>query len=224
MKPIESINQKEALRYLGYIGDNTDPKIQEIMDEAEKQVIDVIEPRYIYKSFDIRFNNGKVVLEGCKLELTGNNIYEHLKGCSKAVLMCATLSINIDRFIRVTQIMDMTKAVIIDSLASVAIENVCDCIQDEIQEENSNFYQTFRFSPGYGDFPIEIQKDFLCVLDAQKRIGLTSTDDFILTPKKSVTAVIGLSLKPIDREKRGCQTCNMKETCRFRKRGEHCAV
>lgn len=222
MKTIESIDQKEALRYLGYVGNKPEENIQKILNECESNVLDMIDPRYIYKCFDIISNQDKIVLDNCKLELTGNDIVNHLKGCTKVILMCATLSINMDRFIRVTQITDMTKAVIIDSLASVAIEKICDNIQDDIMEEFSGYFQTYRYSPGYGDFPIEIQKDFLSVLDAPKRIGLTSTDDCILTPKKSVTAVIGLSETQLRTEKRGCQSCNMKDTCIYRKKGERC--
>ncbi len=222
MKTIESIDQKEALRYLGYVGNKPEENIQKILNECESNVLDIIDPRYIYKCFDIISNKDKIVLDNCKLELTGNDIVNHLKGCTKVILMCATLSINIDRFIRVTQITDMTKAVIIDSLASVAIEKICDNIQDNIMEEFSGYFQTYRYSPGYGDFPIEIQKDFLSVLDAPKKIGLTSTDDCILTPKKSVTAIIGLSETQLRTEKRGCQSCNMKDTCLYRKKGERC--
>ena len=222
MKTIESIDQKEALRYLGYVGNKPEENIQKILNECESNVLDMIDPKYIYKCFDIISNQDKIVLDNCKLELTGNDIVNHLKGCTKVILMCATLSINMDRFIRVTQITDMAKAVIIDSLASVAIEKICDNIQDDIMEEFSGYFQTYRYSPGYGDFPIEIQKDFLSVLDAPKRIGLTSTDDCILTPKKSVTAVIGLSETQLRTEKRGCQSCNMKDTCIYRKKGERC--
>jgi len=222
VKTIESIDQKEALRYLGYVGNKPEENIQKILNECESNVLDMIDPRYIYKCFDIISNQDKIVLDNCKLELTGNDIVNHLKGCTKVILMCATLSINMDRFIRVTQITDMAKAVIIDSLASVAIEKICDNIQDDIMEEFSGYFQTYRYSPGYGDFPIEIQKDFLSVLDAPKRIGLTSTDDCILTPKKSVTAVIGLSETQLRTEKRGCQSCNMKDTCIYRKKGERC--
>ncbi len=222
MKTIESIDQKEALRYLGYVGNKPEENIQKILNECESNVLDIIDPRYIYKCFDIISNEDKIVLDNCKLELTGNDIVNHLKGCTKVILMCATLSMNMDRFIRVTQITDMTKAVIIDSLASVAIEKICDNIQDEILEEYSGYFQTYRYSPGYGDFPIEIQKDFLSVLDAPKKIGLTSTNDCILTPKKSVTAIIGLSETQLRTEKRGCQSCNMKDTCLYRKKGERC--
>ena len=83
---------------------------------------------------------------------------------------------------------------------------------------------TFRFSPGYGDYPIELQKDFLRILDAQRKIGLTVNDNFMLVPTKSVTAVLGLSKNPIEQKKRGCAVCNMRDKCKYRRNGEHCGL
>lgn len=78
---------------------------------------------------------------------------------------------------------------------------------------------TFRFSPGYGDYPIEMQKEYLRILDAPRKIGLTTGDSCLLVPSKSVTAVLGISDNPIERRKRGCAICSMKGKCRFRRNG-----
>jgi 5-methyltetrahydrofolate--homocysteine methyltransferase len=210
------------LRYLGYKGSLPGDNIQKIIDECEAELLSAIEPRYIYHAFDIVRRTEKLLLDGCNISLDGKDIKNHLDGCDRAVLFCSTLSAGADRLIRTAQLEDMTRAVIINSLASVAIEQVCDFAESEIRKEYPESFMTWRFSPGYGDFPIEIQGDFLNVLNAPKRIGLTATESSILIPKKSVTAIIGLSDKPIEQKKRGCQTCNLRETCNFRKRGEHC--
>ena len=224
MITINSIDQKEALRYLGYGENIPDENMQEIINSCEKQLLGAIEPRYLFQCFDIKsFDNG-IALENTKLVLMGKDIENHLSGCKKVVLMCATISSGVDKLIRASQISDMTKTIILDSLASVAIEQVCNIVEEEIKSEFSGFNQTWRFSPGYGDFPIEIQKDFLDALNAPKRIGLMATQSSILTPRKSVTAVIGLSENEILRKKRGCQTCNLRETCAFKKRGKRCEL
>jgi len=204
---ITSIDQMETLRYLGYGENAPNESMQSLINECEKQLLTEIQPRYLYKVFDIKaFENG----------------VSHLAGCEKVVLMCATISSGVDRLIRISQLSDMTKTVILDSLASVAIEQLCNLVDAEIKAEYNKFNQTWRYSAGYGDFPIEIQKEFLDVLNAPKRIGLMATESSMLTPTKSVTAVIGLSENEIIRKKRGCQTCNLRETCAFRKRGERC--
>ena len=65
-------------------------------------------------------------------------------------------------------------------------------------------------------------RQMLQLLDAQKHLGLTVTPEHILIPRKSVTALIGLSAHPLKKGARGCATCRMRETCAFRKGGAHC--
>ena len=49
-----------------------------------------------------------------------------------------------------------------------------------------------RFSPGYGDLPLEFQRDFFRILRPQRRIGVTLTDACLMVPSKSVTALVGI--------------------------------
>lgn len=86
------------------------------------------------------------------------------------------------------------KALIIDACATTAVEELCDIVEEKIREETEEKRMkiTFRYSSGYGDFPIDIQNDFLRVLDAQKKIGLMLSEINLLFPRKSVTAIIGI--------------------------------
>ena len=94
--------------------------------------------------------------------------------------------------------------------------------EKEMKEKTGGSY-TWRYSPGYGDYPIECQGAFLSALNAGRLIGLTVTESNILLPRKSVTAVIGISEKEIESsEKRGCDSCKLRETCKFRKEGKGC--
>lgn len=219
---IEHINRPELLRYLGYGKSQADEKTNQLIDECEKQIIKVIEPRYTYKCFNIVSSDNNIHLKNTTLILKGKDIKNHLEGCTKCILMCATISSKVDMLIRKTQLSDMAKALIFDTMASVAIEQVCNNVDKIIKNEFSDYYMTWRFSPGYGDFPIEIQNAFLDTLFAQKKIGLTATGNSILLPRKSVTAVIGISKNPVSKKRRGCASCNLRETCEYRKRGEHC--
>jgi len=199
-----------------------DDQIQEIIDNCEKELLNSITPAYYYSIFNINHEPNKVTLENCDLSLIGEDISNHLKDCNKAILFCATLSHGPDKLIRINQVRDMTKSIIIDALASAAIEQICDLIQEEIKERFPSLYQTWRFSPGYGDLPLDIQKEFINVLSATKRAGISSTNTNMLIPSKSVTAIIGLSENIIPKQKRGCQVCSLRETCVYRLKGEHC--
>lgn len=221
---IENINKKEALRYLGYGNNTPSGKISAIVDDCEKQILNAAQPKFLYNIFDITIETDCVKVNDTKLVLKGKDIVNHLEDCKKLAVMCCTLSFGVDKIIRQHQVSDMTRAVICDSLSSALIEQVCDYVEQEIKQKYPNMYQTFRYSAGYGDLNIDIQKDILDLLQAQKKIGLCTNETSILTPKKSVTAFIGLSEKQIKPSSRGCQSCNLGGNCQFRKRGEHCGI
>ena len=85
-----------------------------------------------------------------------------------------------------------------------------------------NLYLTGRYSPGYGDWPITVQPRIAALLDTPKRIGLYVTDTFLMLPRKSVTAVMGLSDVPVTGKRAGCAHCALREKCEYRKRGVTC--
>ena len=219
---IQSLNRAEAFRYMGYKGGEINETLLKITEQCEQELLKAINPRYIYKMFNIEQNNECVKLSDTTLTLKGKDITAHLKDCDRCILLCATLSSGVDKLIRTHETEGMEKAVITDSLASAAVEQVCEAAEAEIQNVYPDNFYTWRFSPGYGDFPLEIQGEFLDALSAPKRIGVTVTDSLILIPRKSVTAVIGVSSREIPKGRRGCGTCNMKDTCTYRKNYSHC--
>lgn len=222
MLKIKSINQKEAFRYLGYKSAVPDEKMQQLMNACENEVLGILNVKYLFKEFDITVNDNKVIVKGTSVAFSGKAIVEHLSKCKKAIVLCATISAGVDKLLRKAQILDMTRAVVIDSLANAAVEQVAEMLETLIAKKYNNYYLTWRFSPGYGDFPIESQKEILGLLNAQKRIGLCTDESSLLMPTKSITAVIGLSEEFIDKGRSSCSICNMNKTCKFRKEGKHC--
>ena len=218
---LSSINRAEVLRYLGYKGIGADETINSLIDECA-EVLKAAVPRYVYRVVDVTQVDEGVRLEGTSVTLKGNSIKEHLKGCNKAALIAVTISDGIDRMLRVMQASDLAKAVISDSMASAAIEQVCDKVEAVIKEELPEYNQTFRFGIGYGDLPLSQQGEFLKILNAPKLIGLNIGKTDMMTPTKSVTAVIGLTTGEVSSKKKGCMSCNLKGTCRFREAGGHC--
>ncbi len=214
MITLDRLNRKEAIRYLGGAGISLNYRMDVLMDECEKEILKTAEPRFLYVERKAPFDD----------ILLGNDIKKHLEGCHTAVMMCATIGSEIDKLIRISQISDMARAVVLDSFASVAVEQVCQKVDEILAEKYSGKYMTFRFSPGYGDYPIEMQKEYLRILDAPRKIGLTTGDSCLLVPSKSVTAGLGISDKPVERRKRGRGIWRMEGKCRFRRNGEHCGV
>lgn len=219
---LNKINRSEALRYLGYKGNSPDDATLATIEECESALIAAAVPKYLYRKFDITFSDNGILIGDTGVTLTGESITAHLEGCQSVVLMCATTSSGVDRLIRKYQALDMTKAVITDALASAAIEQVCDIAEEEINKTFPLEFKTWRFSPGYGDLSIDLQSDFLRLLDSHRKIGLSLSESSMLIPTKSVTALIGLSDKPLPKRKRGCAGCNLRANCKFRKTGERC--
>ncbi len=49
-----------------------------------------------------------------------------------------------------------------------------------------------RFSPGYGDLPLAVQREFMTLLDCAHLIGINLNESLLMSPSKSVTAIIGM--------------------------------
>ncbi len=219
---IEKINRAEAFRYIGIKGTPDNITLQ-LADECERLLLAELSPKFCWAYVAIsEHQKDKISFSGYALELTGNDISAHLEGCCGAVLMCATLGNNVDKLLRKIQAQDMAKAVILDAMASTAIEQVCDEAEKEISARLEGRHFTWRFSLGYGDFPLEIQEDFLTALNAQKVIGLCTSQSGMLVPTKSVTAVIGVHKKSVEKSKHSCEICNMRDRCNYRKTGGTC--
>ena len=200
---LSDIDKDEVIRYLGYGNSRPDENVR---------------ARFVYKVFDIDKESGQdtIIVKNTNIKLPGKSIRKHLKDCDKAVFMAVTISEGIDRLIRIAKVKDIAQAVVVDSMASAAVEQACDRAEQVIIKEYPDMYQTFRFGLGYGDLPIQLQSDFLRVLNAQKVIGLSVNSSSMLIPTKSVTAIIGLSEHQIKGQARGCQTCSRSKKCQFR--------
>lgn len=215
---IKNADIGQTLKYLGYGEEKPDKKIEEYIKKAETVLLDTIKPQYIYRVFDL---DGDLNVIGADFELEGNAIKRHLKGCDKAVFLCATISDGVDRLIRKTQVINMTQAVIMDGMAGALVEQVCDEVEKILHVEFPGYNMTWRFGLGYDDFPLSLQKKFLDIIDAPKRTGVCVSESGMLTPSKSVTCIIGLSGDTVS-AKKSCANCVVRSSCVFRARNERC--
>lgn len=221
-----NINKHEVLRYLGHKGQSIDQKIMDIINECINEVKTIITPRAVYEYRKINIlDEGVEVLE-TNLLLVGKDIKKHLLNSNECVLMAVTLGNDIERKTRLYEKTNLTKALILDACATTAVEEICDIVEDEVRRkaENNNMGITFRYSPGYGDLPLDIQNRFLRTLDAQKKIGLTASENDLLFPRKSVTAIIGIVEKGTEKKKKSCIECSNYANCNFRREGESCGA
>ena len=149
-----------------------------------------------------------------------------LQGCDKLVLFAATIGLAPDRLIAKYGRLSPSKALCMQAIGAERIESLCDMFCEEIAADfaEKGYHARRRFSPGYGDFPLDIQKAIFQSLDCPRKIGLSLNDSLLMSPSKSVTALIGLSSESscIQDEDgnstsnhKNCAACN-KADCLFR--------
>lgn len=211
---------KEAVRYLGYgthaVDDDTLALIESSFQELEK----VAGKRIVYRIFELSMQgNGHLKIGG--MEISSKNLERNLTGCESVVVLGATLGTGVDLLMRKYALTDMARVVVLQACAAAMLEEYLDACQENIRKEigASGGYLRPRFSPGYGDFSIAHQGAILRMLDTAKTIGLSMTDGSMLTPSKSVTAVIGISREKIPCHTHGCEACE-KTDCTYRRNDE----
>ncbi|MDR1012414.1 MAG: hypothetical protein LBL40_00990 [Coxiellaceae bacterium] len=206
LKPSDKL-YTEAIRYLGYRNDkNITLEIDSMIHKGMIETCAIAEPRALYRYFFIQNT----------IDLNCDFMFHEHEGI---ILMGATLGVSIDRLLGRTQIKDMLYALVLDSCATAAIEEVCDNLQIDLTSIyiNRNRYLTDRYSPGYGSLPLSIQSQLLFLLDAERKIGLGATENFLLTPSKSITAMMWVDRSQPKIEYNSCNICKMCHTCNFRR-------
>ena len=208
---------KEAIRYLGYGKHAVDEKTMQMIVESFRELEQIADKKSIYQICEISSIDGNCLSIGT-IKIQSEKLQKNLKDCKEAILFGATLGTEVDRQIRKYEFLDMSRAVVMQACAAAYLEQFCDEIQEKIgiEMEKEGKYLRPRFSPGYGDFSIAHQKDLLVILETPKKIGLTMTDGYMLTPTKSVTAVIGVSNIKERCNIKGCEVCEKKD-CVYRR-------
>ena len=184
------IEKRELLRYLGYRGQQYDEKIEQNIDAAISLCLEKITPRSIVKKYAL--SRDPLALKGTNMLLKGKNIAEHLEDCNEVYILGATVGFELEKCVAKLMKENPLLGVMVDSAGTCAIESYCDDICEELQRQNAK-QLTWRFSCGYGDFPLEQQKDFVTLLEMGKRIGVfLHEESMMMTPQKSVTAIVGI--------------------------------
>lgn len=223
MLTLSQIDLDETLRYMGCPPDRAKDSDRTLARRGAERLLPVIRPRWAWREFPLAFEAGGVRLAGGRL-LPGEDLKSHLSGCGRAAVFCATLGAGADGLIRRLERSDMALALAVDCAAAAAVEQVCDRIELELRGKFPGCFFPFRYSPGYGDLPLTVQNELLDLLDAPRRVGLTANENHILTPRKSVTAILGIAEREIERKKRSCLGCPAREGCQYRKSGGHCGI
>ncbi len=184
---------KEVARYLGYSRTvSPDQDVSRLMEKAADEMAAIMKPQAVFEVFDLTVGL-ESELSFADVSLHSRDLSRNLAGCSKVALLAATLGPQVDALIRRHSSTDPVYASILQATGPMYIEELVDLVNEEIKKiaASQGLKTRPRYSPGYGDVSLEVQKDFFRLLPCT-RIGLTLMDTLIMAPEKSVTAFVGL--------------------------------
>ncbi len=205
------VDKKEILRLLGHTSKrgNIKESSKELVEEMISFSYDLIKPEGIF-----------VIRESRELP------EECFFNAEKVAFCICTIGKSLEKQVeRLTNRGELTKAVILDAIGSVAAESAAEylnqVIADEVQKKK--LHCSTRFSPGYGGWKLEAQRFIFDLLPAEK-IGVRLNRSFMMIPRKSVSFAINLSRNPFrDKGSTTCEICGLNK-CRFKKDAKRSAT
>ena len=184
------IDKREILRYMGCR--ESTPQIDELIERSLALCADKLSYKVCFAEYDIRIDGTRCDLGFASTDSA--DLSKCLKNCDKILLFAATVSLELDRLILRYGKSEPSVSVCLQAIGAERIEALCDAFCKEMKSEYAKLEKSLRprFSAGYGDLPLELQRDIFKALGCDKRIGLTLNDSMIMSPTKSVTAIIGI--------------------------------
>ena len=146
-----------------------------------------ITPRVAYRRVSLARENGFIDLGFAKTD--SRDIQKCLSSYNEALLISVTLGHRVDKLISRESMLSSASAFVLDALASAYAEGLIQLAEDILTASTPH---SNRFSIGYGDLPLTLQSDFLEFLSAESTLGITLSDAFIMSPMKSITAIVGV--------------------------------
>ena len=207
----------EIYRYMGI------KNSEEISEAIKKRVTELLclakelsDFKYVYNRFEITlFGESGIDLGFARVNSAA--LRKNLNGCREVLIFAATLGMRFEKKLQFFSASEALDALIFQAIGTELLEDFCDKITETVflKSYPDGFGVKPRFSPGYGDLSIEFQRDIFRVLKPEKIIGAYLTESLMMVPSKTVTAIAGITDKPIAAP-HSCSSCS-KTDCEFRK-------
>ena len=211
--PEPSVRREEILRYAG--ARDVTQQVSALLEECLSEALGQLTYRVCWQKLPVIPVDDSLDLTFSRTD--SEKLRRHLEGCGHIILFGATVGIGLDRLIARYGRTAPAKALLLQAIGAERIEALCDAFSQKIRQDSAaeGLHTTSRFSPGYGDLPLDLQRDIFRTLNCAGRIGLTLTDSLIMSPSKSVTAIIGIG-NPCRNAATGCIGCT-KTDCIHRR-------
>ena len=181
-------SRDEVFCALGIRDTEAKNKLTKDVDSAIAELGTHIKPRACFDTFKIKADGDWLDLGFAKVQ--SRDLAKNLCGCNSIILIAATVGLDVDRLIAKYSRISPSRALIMQAAGAAAVEHLLDEISNSLKRLDAHLRP--RFSCGYGDLPLTLQKDIFSALSCEKSIGVSLTDSLLMTPTKSVSAIIGI--------------------------------
>ncbi len=188
--PEPVIREAEILRYARCPQPTCE--VLELLHSCIERVRAKLQYRVCWREFPVSIQKTR-----CELgfaTVISRDLAKNMENCDRIILFAASIGLEIDREIQRAAVLSPAQAVLLQAFGAERVEALCDQFDMEMQTQaqQAGMFTRPRFSPGYGDLPLSIQPEIFHALDCSRRLGLTLNASFLMSPTKSVTALIGL--------------------------------
>ena len=185
-------DEKEILRYA--MLPSFAPAPEELpLQECLKAAKGAAQCRAVWRRYPLTRDGNMLDLGFARTD--SRDLQRHLEGCGEILLFACTAGAETDRRIARAKLQSPAKGLLMHAIGAQQVEGACDRLCRQLAEMYPDRQLTDRFSPGYGDLPLEMQRDVMTALDCGRTVGIVLTDSLLMTPSKSVTAIIGMKEK-----------------------------
>jgi hypothetical protein len=172
----------EILRYASI--KELSPELSKIVSLAKKEGC-LLDYKVCYEEYPLTECEDGVIIGECKI--SSQFLKKNLSGCRRCLLVVGTVGVEMDRLIKRYSTISPMHGLIMHAVGVERVESLMNHFVRSYKEPLRP-----RFSPGFGDFDIKYQRELLGLVGANKNIGVSLSDTFIMSPSKSVSAVIGI--------------------------------
>ena len=186
------VDEREVLRYMRCkeASDAVSSMLQETLQEAAP----LLSMRLCYCRLPVTYHETGVEIGG--FPFISSDLLKALNGVSEVICLAATAGLALDRYIARCGHISPARALAAQSIGTERVEALCDAFVADMNAtlKADGLRLRPRFSPGYGDLPLETQRALFALLSPEKHVGITLTRELLMSPTKSVTAIAGIEV------------------------------
>ena len=181
------VDRRAVLAYAGCREETEE--VRALLEDCLREAAGCFSGRVCYCRLPLRTEGN--VLDFGVFSVSSGDLAGVLDGCNSVLLFAATVGVALDPLITRYSRLSPAKACLLQAFGTERVEALCDVFCRDMAAETEGELCP-RFSPGYGDLPLSLQREVFSVLDPARRIGVYLNESLLMVPTKTVTAFVGV--------------------------------